>query len=208
MSFKIEKPQGTYTVEKMQKTASIASTADGLRIEGNNFKLVNFQACPDMLLYSCELIKDLEKQLVKANEMISECWSLVGNDIDSKSTLPEHVNALSERVRELEKEIKESDDDLYVTQQQSSSYESALEEIQAVFVDSDACPLFEPFDAKNLSNWLNKFAIEKKIEAIENFVHPYTQGLTKEYVNGGYGSEVLKAAKAEIEQLRKEQSNG
>ena len=52
---------------------------------------------------------------------------------------------------------------------------------------------------------LNKFAIEKKIEALESFVLPYQQGVTKEYVKGGYGSLVLKAAQAEIEQLRKEQ---
>lgn len=52
---------------------------------------------------------------------------------------------------------------------------------------------------------LNKFAIEKKIEALESFVLPYKQGVTKEYVKGGYGSLILKAAQAEIEQLRKEQ---
>lgn len=58
---------------------------------------------------------------------------------------------------------------------------------------------------KKAIDQLNKFAIEKKIEAIENFVLPYKQGVTKEYVKGGYGSLVLKAAQAEIEQLRKEQ---
>lgn len=79
----------------------------------------------------------------------------------------------NERVTELEQELKESDDDLYVTQQQSSNYESALEEIQAIFVDSDSCPLFEPFNPKNLSAWLNKFAIDKKAEGVKGFVKSF-----------------------------------
>ena len=142
----------------------------------------------------------LSDQLAKANEIISACWLIVGNDVDSKSTLPEHVNALNERVKELEKELKESDDDLCFTQQQSSNYENALEQVQAIFVDSDACPLFEPFNAKNLSYWLNKFAIEQKIDALDELEYGLTWfgdagclAVTSEYISN------------RMEQLRKEQ---
>lgn len=94
-----------------------------------------------------ETIADLRAQLAKANE----------------------------RVKELEKELKESEDDLDAAEQQLSSYENALEEVQAVFVDSDACPLFEPFNPRNLSSWLNKFALEKKIEALDEVESVYIQ---------------------------------
>ena len=73
----------------------------------------------------------------------------------------------NERVKELDKELKESEDDLDAAEQKLSSYENALEEVQAVFVDSDACPLFEPFNPRNLSAWLNKFATEKKIDGVQ-----------------------------------------
>lgn len=46
-----------------------------------------------------------EQQLAKANEIISACWLILGNDVDSKSTLPEHVNALNGRVVELQEEV-------------------------------------------------------------------------------------------------------
>jgi len=61
-------------------------------------KLYYVEDIPGLL----EQITCLNKQLAKANEVISECWRLVGNDVDSKSTLPEHVNALNERIEELQ----------------------------------------------------------------------------------------------------------
>lgn len=98
----------------------------------------------------------------------------------------------NERVKELEKELKESEDDLDAAEQQLSSYENALEEVQAVFVDSDACPLFEPFNPRNLSAWLNKFAIEKQLETARKCAF-------------GSTSWVLEHIKFLEEQLRKEQ---
>ena len=59
------KAEGKYTIEDMQKHASVASTADGLKLEGPNFKLTCLTACPDMLLFACE-------ELAKANERVSE----------------------------------------------------------------------------------------------------------------------------------------
>ncbi|KXJ61664.1 MAG: hypothetical protein AXW14_08620 [Alteromonas sp. Nap_26] len=118
----------------------------------------------------------------------------------------EQLTKTNERVKELERELKESDDDLCVTQKQSSKYEAALEEVQSIFVDNDACPLFEPFDAKNLSNWLNKFAIEKKIEAVESL----NNFLLNEYdFKGDYSFGFVGQAIATFEeQLRKEQVHG
>lgn len=60
-----EKAQGVYTVEKMRKTASVAATADGLSMSGNNFKLGCFQACPDMVLHACDRIEQLESEIQK-----------------------------------------------------------------------------------------------------------------------------------------------
>lgn len=61
--FKIQKAEGSYKLEDMQKRASVASTADGLTLEGPNFKLGCLTACPDMLLFACE-------ELAKANERV------------------------------------------------------------------------------------------------------------------------------------------
>jgi DNA repair exonuclease SbcCD ATPase subunit len=115
-------------------------------------------------------IDKLEKQLAKANE----------------------------RARELEKELKESEDDLDAAEQQLSSYENALEEVQAVFVDSDACPLFEPFNPRNLSAWLNKFAIEKKIDGVQLVIDALASKVMLDTLIGFVINSV-------VEQLRKEQ---
>lgn len=117
--------------------------------------------------------------------------------------LQEKLAKANERVKELEKELKESEDDLDAAEQQLSSYENALEEFQAVFVDSDACPLFEPFNPRNLSAWLNKFAIAKKVEALDEVESVYMQAAeTSEPIS------FREAFDAVEEQLRKEQENG
>lgn len=58
----IEKSKGKYTLERMQQMATIASTADGLLIEGNGFKVSALTGSPDMLLFACERIEELEEQ--------------------------------------------------------------------------------------------------------------------------------------------------
>lgn len=131
-----------------------------------------------------------------AELLFKEIMSVDSRDEEIK-TLRTQLAKANERVAELEKELKESEDDLDAAEQQLSSYENALEEVQAVFVDSDARPLFEPFNPRNLSAWLNKFAIEKKIEALEFIlgrVEPVTVSHVVKYHIVYY-----------IEQLRKEQ---
>lgn len=70
--FKIQKAEGSYKLEDMQKRASVASTADGLTLEGPNFKLGCLTACPDMLLFACE-------ELAKANQLVAELEKLNNN---------------------------------------------------------------------------------------------------------------------------------
>lgn len=104
----------------------------------------------------------------------------------------------NERVKGLEQELKESEDDLDAAEQQLSSYENALEEVQAVFVDSDACPLFEPFNPRNLSAWLNKFAIEKKIDGVQLVIDALAS-------KGMLDTLISFVINSVVEQLRKEQ---
>ena len=103
----------------------------------------------------------------------SEEYDLMQEAAREIETLRTQLAKANERVRELEKELKESEDDLDAAEQQLSSYENALEEVQAVFVDSDACPLFEPFNPRNLSAWLNKFAIENQVKGAEALIYAF-----------------------------------
>lgn len=54
------KPEGSYTLKQMHQSAKIASTADGIEISGNQFKVTELQACPDMLLFACEKLQNNE----------------------------------------------------------------------------------------------------------------------------------------------------
>ena len=125
--------------------------------------------------------------------------------------LEQQLAKANDRVKGLEQELKESEDDLDAAEQQLSSYENALEEVKAVFLDSDACPLFEPFNPRNLSAWLNKFVIEQKIEAVNKVLgserfelenRPFDFGVRVESIEI-----ILKNLEIELnsEQLRKEQ---
>ena len=91
----------------------------------------------------------------------------VGEALEEYSAIYcEELAKANERVKGLEQNLNESDDDLGVTQQQLSRCENTLEEVKAVFVDNDACPFFEPFNASNLSNWLNKFTLQQRIKSV------------------------------------------
>ena len=87
------KPQGNYTLKQMQQSAKIASTADGIEISGNQFKVTELQACPDMLLFACEKIikleEDNEKRLEFMERKIEKCRLLL-KDLDES----EIVNAV------------------------------------------------------------------------------------------------------------------
>jgi hypothetical protein len=65
----VEKSQSRYTVEEMQRMATIASTPDGLSIEGNNSKVMAFLGTPNMLLFACEKILTLEHTLAQVKEL-------------------------------------------------------------------------------------------------------------------------------------------
>jgi hypothetical protein len=54
--------EGEYKIETMAKMAKVASTANGLTIEGNNFKVTALTGCPDMLLYACSQLVELTKE--------------------------------------------------------------------------------------------------------------------------------------------------
>ena len=58
----LRKSEGAYKIELMQQLATIAATADGLTIEGNNFKITALTGCPDMLLFACETIIETEEK--------------------------------------------------------------------------------------------------------------------------------------------------
>lgn len=74
----IEKSQGNYATEQMQQMATVASTANGLNIEGDNFKVNALTGCPDMVLFACERIKELEQELIHTQMVISETQDLLG----------------------------------------------------------------------------------------------------------------------------------
>lgn len=65
------KSEGKYTVEQMQQIATVAQTADGLEISGNNFKVTALTGCPDMVLFACERIKELEQEVAEYNNYCS-----------------------------------------------------------------------------------------------------------------------------------------
>lgn len=57
------KSEGSYTVKQMQRAARSAALIEGLKIEGNNHKVGCLLGAPDMLLYACERITQLESML-------------------------------------------------------------------------------------------------------------------------------------------------
>jgi hypothetical protein len=64
------KPQSKYTIKRMLNAAEIASTADGLQISGDTFKVIELTSCPDMLLFAAQRIQTLEEALIKAHEIL------------------------------------------------------------------------------------------------------------------------------------------
>ena len=73
----IEKSQGQYDLDKMQMMATVASTANGLEVKGNTFKVNALTGCPDMVLFACEQIEaqrcSYNMALQFALEEIDEC---------------------------------------------------------------------------------------------------------------------------------------
>ena len=73
----IAKSEGKYSIDEMQQMATIASTADGLSIKGNNFKVCALTGSPDMLLFACERIKELEQELTQTQIVATEIQDLM-----------------------------------------------------------------------------------------------------------------------------------
>jgi hypothetical protein len=71
------KAEGKYTAEQMQQMATVAQTADCLEISGNNFKVNALIGCPDMLLFSCERIKELEQERLQTQLAVTEIQNLL-----------------------------------------------------------------------------------------------------------------------------------
>ncbi|MFQ3190403.1 MAG: hypothetical protein ACI936_001535 [Paraglaciecola sp.] len=70
------KSEGNYTLAQMQQSATIAQTADGLEISGNNFKVTSLTACPDMVLFACERIEELKQELMQTQRVVTEIQNL------------------------------------------------------------------------------------------------------------------------------------
>ena len=64
------KSQGKYTIDRMRAAAEISSTANGLEISGNAFKVTELTGCPDMLLFAVERIEALEKAVKLAHSIL------------------------------------------------------------------------------------------------------------------------------------------
>lgn len=96
-----EKSKGNYKTEEMQLMASVASTADGLNIEGNNFKVCALTGFPDMLLFACERMKELEQDLFYIQMVVSEIQELSGSVSCFVENLPVETSGYNEALNAL-----------------------------------------------------------------------------------------------------------
>jgi len=92
--------QGKYTLEAMKKMAIIASTADGLVIEGNGFKVSSLTGSPDMVLFACEKIKELTERLEIEQEQFKQI-RLHTQDGDLACICASHETAIKELLSSL-----------------------------------------------------------------------------------------------------------
>lgn len=94
-----------------------------------------------------------------------------------KKMTPEEINQTFERQfneieelqaenAKLQQELKDSDEDLVVTQKSLSKLETEFESISLMFCDSEGDPDFEPFNAENLSTWLKRFEIKQQAKGV------------------------------------------
>lgn len=101
----------------------------------------------------------------------------------------DELSAMVERLRnsldELEQQNRELEEDLLVTQKQSSELEAKLESIENLFVDEDACLLFEPFNSENLSRYLAILTEQERYSiAYDGFVAGVNEAINGLYRNG------------------------
>ena len=171
----------------------------------------------------------IRNEFAKANEIISECWRLVGNDVDSKSALPESVNSLNERVKDLEAQLKRlidyEADQALLPEASSQGTRQLVNDIKNDATDVGGCyevscglldSLFEHYADKGASKLLNKFAVENQCKAIDGFTSAFVESnykhdvpvmgrLYNEKMRETILNALQKSAEKSIKQLRKEQ---
>lgn len=64
------KSERKYTLKEMIQAASISSTANGIKVDGPAFKVIELMSCPDKLIYACERIQDLENAITQTIGLI------------------------------------------------------------------------------------------------------------------------------------------
>lgn len=155
-----------------------------------------------------ERISELEKLLVEVTNGATG-QAPCAKYCEARATEIEMRN-LKKRLADVERERDESDDDLKYTQKQCSEAESKLESLSLLFCDADGNPFFEPFDAGNLSLWLNRFAIEQQIKALEEALHTvanqYNGTDSTEWSNGA--NHVLRLFVKHTSRLRQQLNGG
>lgn len=114
----------------------------------------NYDDLVQKLEQANERIRELEKHVSDFNIQTSNIAEKLGEERGKNASLQGELSRTKSNMKSLAKELQESDDDLEETQKQLSEKNSLLEEIEGVFSDSDACSLFEPFNAENLATWL------------------------------------------------------
>lgn len=114
----------------------------------------NYDALVQKLEQANERIRELEKHVSDFNEQTLTIAEKLGEERGKNASLQGELSRTKSNMKSLAKELQESDDELAETQKQLSDKNSLLEEIEGVFSDSDAYPLFETFNAKNLATWL------------------------------------------------------
>lgn len=112
-------------------------------------------------------IAELEKETQKSNEIMGECWSMVGNEIDFEhggySTLHEHVNALKEHADAVKYE-KDA-----VSAKLSRLRVIAGKAALMFMPDSEIRKELAEACTDSCHTTLNKFAIEQQIKALDEF---------------------------------------
>lgn len=79
----IGKSEGDYTIKRMQQMATVAQMADGIEISGNDFKVTALCGCPDMVLFACEEILNLQLVLDEIQNSLGDISGFVENlDVD------------------------------------------------------------------------------------------------------------------------------
>ena len=107
-------------------------------------------------------IVQLEKEIQESNEIMGECWAMVGNDIDYEhggySTLHEHVNALKELATAAARDLNKLEDEnaILITRLAALSIKFGEE-------------------LPRTSEVLKEFATDQKIDELERFVQAFSK---------------------------------